>query len=100
MSKKIFLSHAHADIALVERFVDFLKLGLDISRQDIYCSSLGTVPTGQNFIENIQQNVSGCKLVILLITESFLQSKFCLCEVGAAWALGLEIVWIVLLFGV
>lgn len=86
MTSKIVISHATSDKPLVEAFVDFLRLGLDINQKDIYCTSIiGTIPTGQNFVDNIKNNIEGTQLVILLLTENYFKSKFCLAEMGAVW---------------
>lgn len=56
MSKSIFISHAVADKALVDRFVELLQIGSNVNGEDIFCSSLEGmgIPTGKNFIEFIK----------------------------------------------
>ena len=45
---RLFISHSTNDKAAVEQFIDFLVLGMGISRSDIFCSSQkGTLPTGK-----------------------------------------------------
>lgn len=89
---KIFLSHASKDVQLVDRFFEFLQLGMGLERTEIFCSlKKGNLPTGENFIEKIREEIKECKAVIFLITEAYLESKFCLTELGAAWALGQSI---------
>lgn len=92
MGNRIFFSHASADKELVERVVDFFVSSMDIQRREIFCTSLkGTLPPGKEFIPRIKQEIAGCKVVVMLITQAYLESPFCLAELGAAWALNQEI---------
>ncbi len=92
MEKKIFLSHASKDVNLVECLVDFFELGMKIERDEIYCTSLrGTIPTGYAFVNHMKENIQNIEAVIFLITPNYLESKFCLAEMGAAWVLNQKI---------
>lgn len=89
-----FISHATADAKLVSELVDFMESALKIDRSKIYCTSgTGTrkMRTGNNFIENIKENVKGTKVVIFIFTPNYFKSNFCLAELGAAWALSSEV---------
>lgn len=87
--EKIFISHSSKDKELVLSFVNFLRLGLNLRRDEIFCSSLsGCLPTGKEFIPAIKNVIQNCGVTILLITDNFLKSQFCLAEMGAVWALG------------
>ncbi len=89
---KLFLSHSSRDKELVQELVELMVMGMKISQDDIYCTSLnGTIKTGSKFIENIKENLTENELVIFLITEDYLKSKFCLAELGAAWGLNQNI---------
>ncbi len=87
--KRIFISHAFKDKKLADAFVDFLVLGLNIKNSDFFCSSLEGlgIPTGKNFIDFIQDQLKGCKVVISLLSPNYYESRFCLCELGASWIL-------------
>lgn len=92
MERKFFLSHASTDKALVEHVLDFFGSAMDIRRSEIFCTSLkGTLPPGENFIPIIKENIKDCRVVIFLITQAYLESPFCLAELGAAWALNQKI---------
>ncbi len=85
---KLFISHSSKDATLVESFVELLQMGMGFSRDEIFCTSLkGSLPTGKNFIEQIKKSVTDCTAVIFLISKSYIESSFCLSELGAAWAL-------------
>jgi hypothetical protein len=82
---KIFISHSHVDVELVEPFDRLLKLGCCEPGDTIFCSSIkGTVPNGSYFISHILQQISHAELIILLLSPSFIQSQFCLAEAGVA----------------
>lgn len=85
----IFISHAAADKPIIDEFVDLLQNGCDLQRKDIACTSIEGVDvgTGEKFVDWIQQNLKGARLVILFVTPNYLNSSFCIAEMGAAWAL-------------
>ena len=87
VKNKIFISHASADSELIDAFVRFLKDGFNMSHNDFFCTSIsGTLKLGYDFIPQIKDNLINCSKVIFLISESYLNSFFCIAELGAAWA--------------
>lgn len=95
MSKQIdvFISHASKDKALAEKLVDLLlENGCGLTSSQILCSSLEGmgIPVGtSNFIEFLREQLQQPKLTILLLTENYFDSTFCICELGAVWGMGL-----------
>jgi hypothetical protein len=91
---RIFVSHAAKDKALVEEFVDLLHLGMGVGPDDVFCTSLPGmgIPTGADFVSFIKANVQTPEVIILLISPAFLDSEFCGNEVGASWALSIQVV--------
>lgn len=89
MSKKIFISHAAKDKQLADALVDLLQTGINVSANDVFCSSLEGlgIPPGKDFIEHIKAQIQQPKVVIALLSQSYLASQFCLCELGATWAM-------------
>lgn len=89
ISTVIFLSHAAADKDLVEAFETLLAKSLGITSENIFCSSLEGqgVSKGSNFVEAIRNEVLAAKAVVALLTPAYLDSPFCMAELGAAWAL-------------
>ena len=90
MSRDIFISHAVKDKDLVENFVDnILQLGMGISTEDIFCSSLSGmgIPSGKNFIDYLKEEIQQPKGVIVFFSKSYISSQFCMCELGATWAM-------------
>lgn len=86
--KKIFISHATADKEIVELLIDILE-DIGLKSNQIFCSSFEGygIPLGEDFLEEIKRELSSEVLVLFVITIDFYESKVCLCEMGAAWAL-------------
>jgi hypothetical protein len=86
----IFVSHAVADKPLAKLLVDFLKEAIGVPASAIFCSSVKGhhIPLGEDFNAYIKQQIQKPKLVILLMTPAYMESSFCLMELGAAWAQG------------
>jgi len=91
-SRLIFLSHVAAEKALAEAFETLLTKWLGITSARIFCSSLEGqgVPKGTNFVDAIRKEVGEAKVVIALISPAYLDSAFCMAELGAAWVLGTQ----------
>jgi len=90
----IFVSHAAADRALVDEFVEkIVHIGCGVGARSIfYSSGIDTgVPTGANLNEYVRQNVSGDRLVVALITPTFQTRPYCVAELGAAWSRGSDL---------
>jgi len=89
---KLFISHAASDKDLVSALVELLIDGVGMNNSDIFCtSSLSTLKTGTDFKTRVKENLMNCHKVILLATESFFRSPFCLAELGAAWIMDKDI---------
>ncbi len=89
MPNKIFISHSEHDKPIVDSFVELLQTGANIPSTDIFCSSLEGmgIPTGENFIDFIKRELVDPKAVIVFMSKNYLNSQFCLCELGASWML-------------
>ncbi len=85
---EIFISHAVADHKLAKLLVDFLKEAIGVPTSAIFCSSVKghDIPLGEDFNDYIKQRIQNPKLVMLLMTPAYVESSFCLMELGAAWA--------------
>ncbi|RFB89483.1 hypothetical protein B5K11_20555 [Rhizobium leguminosarum bv. trifolii] len=87
MSKSVFVSHAVKDRELAAELVGLIEEGIGVPESEIFCSSLKGygIPTGQTFVTYMKEQMLEPKVVILLLTPSYFESKFCLSELGAAW---------------
>jgi hypothetical protein len=90
LTTRIFLSHAAADAALVEAFETLLCKMTGLASSNVFCSSLEGqgVQKGSNFVDHIKGEVEKADAVVALITPAYLDSAFCMAELGAAWVLG------------
>ena len=62
--EKLFISYCTKNQELVEKFIEFLQLGMGVKKEDIFCTAdLELLVTGENFIEKSEEN---CRNVILL----------------------------------
>lgn len=88
----IFISHAVTDKDLADKFVAFLKEAIGVPAKSIFCSSIDgqNIPLGVDFNEYMREKIQKPKLVILLMTPSYMESWFCLMELGATWAQSLK----------
>ena len=88
----IFISHAVADKDLADKFVAFLKEAIGVPAQSIFCSSIDGqyIPLGVDFNDYMKEQIQKPKLVILLMTPRYMESWFCLMELGATWAQSLK----------
>ena len=84
----IFISHATKDKHLAEKLVDLLKEGIGVPDEAIFCSSLDGhgIPFGEDFNAYMKEQIQEPKLVLLLMPPAYMESWFCLMEVGAAWS--------------
>ena len=99
MCKKIFISHSCKDKKLVEIFVDkLLVCGMEFSANDIFCTSLEgmKIHTGEDWRNEIQKSLCKAKVVILFITPNYKESELCLNEMGAAWAMNIKVIPIII----
>ena len=86
--RKVFISHATKDKEIVEEIIDLLET-IGINSTQIFCSSFEGygIPLGNNFLDTIKEELSAEVLVLFVLTKNFYESKVCLREMGAAWAL-------------
>jgi hypothetical protein len=82
---KIFISHAAVDRETAQVLVDLIRLGCDVPRGDIFFSSAhGDIPNGEFFVQRILTNLNQSQVFIGILSRAYMESKFCLGEIGAA----------------
>lgn len=88
----IFISHAVADKPLADKLIAFLKEAIGVPAKSIFCSSIDGhgIPLGDDFNQYMKESIQKPKLVILLMTPRYMESWFCLMELGATWAKSLK----------
>lgn len=97
-AKRVFISHAVKDKDVVDSFFDLLQTGVGVSPDETFCSSLEGmgIPPGANFVDHIKGQVQNPELIILMLSPHYLESMFCLCELGAGWALSHNMIPVVI----
>lgn len=94
-SKPIFISHAATDKAIADRVVDLLNtaMGIDVQKA-VFCTSLEgmKIPPGKDFKDFVKDQIQEPQIVVLLISQNYFASQFCLAELGASWAMSHRII--------
>jgi hypothetical protein len=88
---RIFVSHSTRDYAsIVDPLVDLLDTGMGLDIREVFCSNTPglDIPPGVGFMEHIKQRLHEASLTIHVVTPAYLDSQFCLLELGAAWERG------------
>ncbi|TYS51237.1 toll/interleukin-1 receptor domain-containing protein [Bacillus infantis] len=87
MSKltKIFISHSSRDAHLARSLMDMLQTQFNLHRSNFFLTSDDELKIGEDWIETIRSGLEEASIVLPLITPNFLESQFCLCELGASW---------------
>ncbi len=85
----LFVSHASKDAPVVNDLLDLLQLGLGLKDKQLFCSSAPgmKVPPGEAFVDYIGGQASRSSAAILILSEAYLRSAFCMAELGAIWIL-------------
>lgn len=86
---RIFVSHASADQKMVDMFVEtVVQAGSGVLDQELFYSSRPDVgvPAGEDLNAYVRAWAHGADLVIAVITPAFVTSRYCVAELGAAWA--------------
>lgn len=83
----IFISHSSKDIEIASRLIRLLKSALNLSPEKIRCTSVPgyKLEGGTNTDEQLRLEVTTCKVLIGIVSESSLESMYVLFELGARW---------------
>lgn len=84
---RVFISHAVADLPLIKDLRKLLQsvVGLQPNIEIFQSSSPGAIPTGTNFVEYIRSELDDSTFVVSVVTPAYLESQFCMAELGAVW---------------
>lgn len=82
---KIFISHSTNDGDLAIKLMDLLQTQFNLQRHNFFLTSDDELKIGEDWIESIRIGMEQANIVLPLITPNFLESQFCLCELGATW---------------
>ena len=88
---EIFISHSSANASIVEPIVDMLFDLFDFQREHreiMYTSSPDTgLDNWSNYNDTLRNALVNCKIVIVFLSSNYVNSKYCLYELGAIWGL-------------
>jgi hypothetical protein len=65
--------------------MDMLQTQFNLKRSNFFLTSDDELEIGEDWIEKIRDGMDEASIVLPLITLNFLESQFCLCELGASW---------------
>jgi len=90
----IFLNHSSKDKELVDALVQLIEGGIGIRSNQIFCTSLEDqgIPPGVDFKTHIQNQIGNAQTVVAVVSSQYYASAFCMCELGATWALVKEFI--------
>lgn len=94
MPCRVFISHASVDkwqaVPLVHLLANYFNLSFD--NKEIVCTSSPEADLENNCLFNdaLKNAIRKTKLSIVLISYNYIQSEYCLCELGAIWAASKE----------
>ncbi len=91
---KIFISHSNNDHELAGLLVDLFRSALNLSAEDIRCTSVEgfKFPGGTKIDEQIKTEVLNAKVLIGLISKESSNSAYVLFELGARWGTGKNLI--------
>ena len=90
---KIFISHSAKDQPVSDHLSDLLIQGCNLSNEDVFSGSIENagIMIGSDFMAWIKDRLKASDIIIQLVTPNYIESKLCMAEMGAAWALDREI---------
>ena len=90
---RIFISHATSDKPLAEALIDLFVTGLGLATEQIFCSSIEghTIPAGAEFKYFMLNELTAGAAVVALISPSYMENTWCVCELGATWGLAKDL---------
>lgn len=82
---KVFISHSSKDSDLAKKLSLLLQLINPII--EVFCSSqIGNIRMGSDFEKSIERELKGCAVFIPLLTQNYYDSRYCMIELGFAYA--------------
>ncbi len=85
---KVFISHSSADSGAAEAMVGLIRAALNISANDIRCTSVDgyKLPPGSRLDEQLRKEVFSSEVFVALLSPDSLKSMYVMFELGARWA--------------
>ena len=88
MKKNIFISHSSANKEIAEQLCSFM-VRLGIKEERMFCSSIigQGVNNGEKLNDAIGKAIGRSKLLVYILSRDFLESSYCMEELGVGWYL-------------
>jgi TIR domain len=85
--RRLFISHRHADAAVVEALVQVIEAAFETRSADIRCTSLHPykLRVGDRTGDRLRDEIRRAEAVLGIITPDMKDSSYVLFELGAAW---------------
>ena len=84
----IFISHSSINREIAEKLCEFMT-SLGVNKNNVFCSSIvgQGVDNGEKLNKRIAKSIKNAKVLIFLISTDFLESPYCIEELGTGWYL-------------
>jgi len=92
MTKRMFVCHAKADIESTSETVDRLENALDFPESVLLTSSLPGYSSDTRSEDELRAMLASTTVLLALITETSAEDPEFSFELGAAWALGIDVI--------
>ena len=92
MTQRMFVCHAKSDIEVTSEIVDALEVALEIPAGTIAASSLPGYASDVHGEGELHATLTGATVMLALFTEHSTYDPEFVFELGAAWALGIDVV--------
>lgn len=84
---RLFICHASDDVVIVEPLIELLRGALNLSADDIRCTSVDgyRLAGGADTNRELRREVHDCQAFVGVISEASIQSIYVIFELGARW---------------
>lgn len=87
MACNVFISHSTTDSSLALQVARYVRTSCNLPEEMILCTSAPNfgLPAGAGWSDALRNALVDSALVVFLLSEDFLESRFCGYEMGAVW---------------
>ena len=84
----VFISHSSTNREIAEKLCEFMTT-CGVKKNNIFCSSIAGqgVDNGEKLNKRIAKSIKNSRILIFLISADFLESSYCMEELGTGWYL-------------
>jgi hypothetical protein len=87
---RIFISHRHNDVAVVEALVRVIEAAFEVKQEDLRCTSVHPyrLRAGERTADRLRAELEHAEAVLGIISPDVKESSYVLFELGASWGRG------------